>query len=205
MWYPQWEKSLRVQFSFLSTADALHCICFIKNMQCDCIIFFDHAGHGAYGVNNLVKKSQRKSENVPFSLYGSQRGLGFHLESSEFLAYTDSNKYGYDILSVYMFFNISSFLLNRKVTFCQGKYMYMPSDILSQKRKKTISLHYFCTIKNNSMETRVYIDSIRLGIAPWQGVISSCILGLDIPDRVCIFTLKLRFIQCSSFKVIIHC
>lgn len=151
------------------------------------------------------KKSQRKSKNVPFSLYGSQRGLGFHLESSEFLACTDSNKYGYDILSVYMFFNISSFLLNRKVTFCQGKYMYMPSDILSQKRKKTISLHYFCTIKNNSMETRVYIDSIRLGIAPWQGVISSCILGLDIPDRVCILKLKLRFIQCSSFKVVIHC
>ena len=113
-------------------------------------------------VSTLWKNKPNKSRK---SLHGSQRGLGFHLELN-FQCKQMANMINMMFFH-YMSFNSNSFLLNRKVIFCQGKYMYKPSGILSQE-KKTISLHYFCTTQN-SMETQIYFDWVNLDIThDWE-------------------------------------
>ena len=161
----------------LPTADALPCICFSKNKQCDCINSFDQ--DMVLMVSTLWENKRNKSRK---SFHGSRRGLGFHLElnfqCNQMATTINMMFFHFTCLLIIQFFPIEqeSNILPEQV------HVHTIWHTSSPPQKKTISLHYFCTIQNNSMETQVYFDSINLDIAQWLGVISSCNLGLDIPE-----------------------
>ena len=73
---PSWMKEVIASSIFvLPTADALPCICFSKNKQCDYINSFDQ--DMVLMVSTLWENKRNKSRK---SFHGSRRGLGFHLE-----------------------------------------------------------------------------------------------------------------------------
>ena len=147
-------------------------------------------------VSTLWKNKPNKSRK---SLHGSQRGLGFHLELNfqcKQMATTINMMFFH-----YMSFNSNSFLLNRKVIFCQDKYMYKPSGILSQEKKQ-----YPCiTFAQRKTAWKPKFILTQSGwTLPHDWAYFQLYFGFGY-SRGWILIPKQRFLQCSSFKAITHC
>ena len=71
-------KSLQAQFFFLLTTDALYCICIYQMHERISCFLQDMALSNNVNTSENKPNTSRKSKSVPFSIHGSQRGLGFH-------------------------------------------------------------------------------------------------------------------------------